>query len=333
MFSSSMAAGWVAEVAPPAALEGTPKAAPRVVVVGEGLLELSHPPGKGAALGYGGDTLNTAVYLARAGHQPHFVSALGVDPYSDGLLKEWDLECVQTGAVLRHPDRMPGLYAIQTDHVGERSFYYWKAGSAACAFWDLPGAEEAMGFACEADWLYFSGITLSLWDEAGRARLAAAAKAVRARGGQVAFDPNYRPRGWPDRAAAQAAVAKVAPHVTIALPTLDDENALHGQSPGRAHADRWLQAGAGRVVMKCGAQGARLYDRDSHEEVPIGRRVNPVDTTGAGDSFNAGFLSAKIEGHTDAEACRRANCLAGAVVQHAGAIIPRSAMPAGPDGS
>lgn len=303
------------------------QALPRVVVMGEGLLELSHPSGRGAALGYGGDTLNTSVYLARAGHQPHFVSALGTDPYSDGLIKEWDLECVQTKHVLRHPGRMPGLYAIQTDHTGERSFYYWKAGSAACAFWELDGADEAAAFASEADWLYFSGITLSIWDEACRAKLMEIARSVKARGGEVVFDPNYRPRGWDSPETAQAVIAQFAPVVTIALPTLDDENALYGQQPGRSHADRWLSAGTGRVIMKCGAQGARIYDGDGHTEVPIPVRVTPVDTTGAGDSFNGGFIAAKLSGADDEAACAAANRLAGAVVQHPGAIIDRAAMP------
>lgn len=298
----------------------------RVVLIGEAMLELSHPGGGEARLAYGGDTLNTAIYLARLGHAPHYVTALGDDPYSETMLREWERECVQTGHVLRHPTRQPGLYAVQTDHAGERRFYYWRENSAARAFFDLPGAMQAIAFAAGADWLYLSGITLSIFQPAERETLIHLAARVRENGGQVVFDPNYRPRGWRNPEEAQGVMAAIAPHVTIALPTIEDENALHGQAKGEVHAARW--SAADLVVLKCGAQGAVLYRPTGKPvRVPVREAVTPVDTTGAGDSFNAGFIGAMIEGSTPQEAADAGNRLAGAVIRHPGAIIPRAAMP------
>lgn len=301
-----------------------------IAIIGEAMLELSHPPGGGDRLGFGGDTLNTAIYLARLGQAPHFISALGQDPYSDHLLRQWEKECVQVGHVLRHPTRLPGLYAIQTDHAGERSFYYWRDTSAARAFFDIEGAEDALAVAAQADWLYLTGITLSIFSEAGRAKLCKLAGAVKARGGEVVFDPNYRVKGWPNAEAARDAIAAIGQHVTLALPTIEDENALFGQVGGTTHAERWLKWGASQVALKCGAQGVLLYGETGGADgtrVPVPATVKPIDTTGAGDSFNAAFIAARASGLDATAAAVAGNQLAGTVIQHPGAIIPREAMP------
>jgi len=316
-----------------------------IAIIGEALLELSHTPGSEDRrntdrqisdsqgrdrLGYGGDTLNSAVYLARLGLSPNFISALGIDPYSDHLLQQWKKEGVQVDHVLRHPTRLPGLYAIRTDHAGERHFYYWREMSAARAFFELAGAKDALTAAQDARWLYLSGITLSIFDDGGRAALGAVAASVKARGGEVVFDPNYRPRGWADHDAARRAMADIAGHVTLALPTIEDEDALFGPAGRAAHAARWTGWGARQVVLKDGAQGAILFGETGGQEgihVPVETAVTPVDTTGAGDSFNAAFIGARILGHDALAAARAGNHLAGTVVQHRGAIIPHGAMP------
>lgn len=300
-----------------------------VAIIGEAMLELSHPSGDDARLGFGGDTLNTAVYLARLGVTPDFITALGTDPYSEKLIDQWQREGVRTTHVLCHPARLPGLYAIRTDPQGERSFYYWRSESAARAFFGLPGHETALAAAAEADWLYLTGITLSIFTPPERAVLAKTAAAVRAGGGEVVFDPNYRPRGWQSREAARAALADFAAHVSLVLPTLEDEIALHGEMPGEAHAERWLALGVQTVVKKSGPEGASIYRRGAEPvEIPVAGAVAPVDTTGAGDSFNAALIAGLIAGHPIEAAAAQANRLAGEVIRHSGAIIPRAAMPA-----
>ncbi len=300
---------------------------PTVAVVGEAMLELSQDAIGHTFLGYGGDTLNTSVYLARLGVQVEFISALGLDPYSDSLLEDWRTEGVGQTFVLRHEHRLPGLYAIRTDAKGERRFFYWRDQSAMRDFFGMDGHLEALAYAARADWLYLSGITLSLFGPEGREKLGQVAASVRAAGGQVVFDPNYRPRGWENAAEAANAFQAIASHVTIALPTLDDENMLHGTLNEEDHAKRWMEAGAGLVALKRGADGVSLYQNNStpchiRPEVPLA----PLDTTGAGDSFNAAFISALLNGASPSQAAAAGNHLAGRVVMHRGAIMARTEM-------
>ncbi len=300
----------------------------RIALLGEPMLELSHPVGQGAKLSYGGDVLNTSIYLARLGVLPNLVTALGTDPYSDGLLKDWERECVQTSHVLRDPERLPGLYAIQTDHQGERSFYYWRSNSAARNFFNLAGCAKSVNFMKKADWLYMSGITLSIFTDEEREQLAEIAKQVKARGGQVVFDPNYRPNGWASHEAACDAIEKFAVHTTLMLATIDDENLLYGQMPGETHAARWHDLGVGTVILKCGPGGAIIYEKgQAAHRVPVSVCEQPVDTTGAGDSFNAAFIAMKCRGQSTLKAAEAGNLLASHVIRHPGAIMPLSEMP------
>lgn len=291
----------------------------RIVVVGEGMIELSRAEGGLWRLGYGGDTLNTAIHLARMGQDVRYVTALGDDPFSDTLLADWSAEGVDTALIQRDPTRMPGLYAITTDAAGERSFAYWRGESAARRTLSLPGAPAVMAEAEAADMLLFSLITLAILDEAGREHLLALAARVRARGGRVAFDGNYRPRLFADQQVARDLCARAIAVCDIGLPTLEDEAMLTGATSAEQVQARWQAAGAGEVVVKLGAEGCLLSGTGL---VPTPERLSPRDTSGAGDAFNAGYLAARLDGVPPAEAAVRGHRLAGWTVMRAGAIPP-----------
>jgi 2-dehydro-3-deoxygluconokinase len=303
---------------------------PLVVSFGECMLELSHTVlgGKNWALGHGGDTYNFAVYLARIGLKPSFMTAIGRDPFSELLLANWDTDGVDTSMVVRHPDRHPGLYAIRNDDSGERTFVYWRSEAAARAFFECADADRVVQQASKADLLFVSAITLSLFDERGRARIAEIAAAVRNRGGIVAFDTNYREKGWSSALEAKRAIENFARHATILLPTLDDEQKLHTDIDHVMTAKRWLNFGVEEVVVKIGEKGAYVASRDNdHMHVPVDRVLTPKDTTGAGDAFNAAYIGARLRGASPAVAAASGNRLASSVVIHHGAVIPKVVMP------
>ena len=295
-----------------------------IVCIGECMLELSGQVGTAARLAFGGDVLNTAVYLARLGLAPAFLTAVGEDPYSEELLACWRAEGISTQLVVRCPGKLPGLYAIRTDIRGERRFYYWRSDSAARALFSSANVDAALDAAGRASLLYLSGITLSLYPKLERTRLIEIAHRVRERGGEVAFDPNFRPACWPSPEAAREAIMELAPCVSVALPTLTDETALWGDRTAEAAAAHWLALGAREVVVKLGAEGAWLSGAGVSEHVPA-IRIVVRDSTGAGDAFNAGYLAARSRSAAPRTAASFAHELAAIVVQHPGAIAPADA--------
>lgn len=303
-----------------------PESNNRVRSIGECMIELSDLGDRGLGLAYGGDTLNTAVYLARLGVPVDYATALGDDPWSEEMLAFWAREGVGTDLVQRLPGRLPGLYMIKLDEGGERSFYYWRSAAAAREMLKA-GEPDRLAAALHASrLLYFSGITLSILDKESRARLFAIVARAKSEGATIAFDSNYRKRGWPEVEAARAAMDEAFRLADIALPTFDDEQALHGDPDPEATVRRILALGASEVAVKLGAKGALLGAGGELRPMPA-EKVEPVDTTAAGDGFNAGYLAARLAGAEPEAAAKTATKLAAAVVRHRGAVIPRDAMP------
>ncbi|MEN7344223.1 MAG: sugar kinase [Pseudomonadota bacterium] len=305
----------------------------RITVFGEPLLELASTSSGSVLgpsnLGIAGDTLNTSVYLSRLGHDVNFVTALGSDAYSDALKHRLREEGVGTENIIEHPKRVPGLYAIRTDHQGERFFTYWRDHSAARAFFDLPDADRALRSAVDSDLLYFSGISMAILTPTGRSSVLEIAGRCADSGIAVAFDGNYRPYGWEDDETARQCLTNVGKIATMVLPTSEDDDKLFGEDTPIAHAKRWREFGTSMVIVKNGPDGAWLLGEDLTEtHIAVDEIIKPTDTTGAGDSFNAGFLAAILDGQSPTIAAASGNRLAGQVIQHRGALIPHEAMPA-----
>ena len=274
---------------------------------------------------FGGDTLNTAVYLARCGAplgvRARYATGLGDDRYSDEMLRRWQLEGVATDLVRRLPGRVPGLYTISVDERGERTFTYWRESSAARGYFDVP--ETPLEQAADAlDALYFSGISMAILTPGARERLFGTARRVRAHGGRVIFDNNYRPRLWADPLTAQAAYAQALALSNVALVTLDDEQLLYGDASLAKSRARTLAAPCDEVVIKQGGGPVIVRLTDSALiEVPVPRVERVVDTTAAGDSFAGAYLAARLSGAAAADAAAAGARLAAQVIQHRGAII------------
>lgn len=298
----------------------------RVASIGECMIELRHRSASVLDLAYGGDTLNTAVYLTRLTRgrdvRVDYVTAVGDDAYSDGMLAMWQGEGIRTDLVARLKGRLPGLYTIRTDARGERSFTYWRSASAARDMLRDARAEQVAAALEGHDLLHLSGITLSILDPPQRAALLAIADRVRAHGGRVAFDSNYRPVGWPSPEGARTAFEEMLGRVDIALPTLDDEQALSGVKDARECAERLRRCGVAEIAIKLGERGCFLSSTHLTGEVAAEPIDQVVDSTAAGDSFNAGYLAARLLGADSAEAARLGNRLAGRVIAYPGAIIP-----------
>ena len=297
-----------------------------VACIGECMIELKQAANGLYARGFGGDTLNTAVYLARLGVATDYVTALGDDAMSDEMLAGWAAEGIGTGRVQRLRGKLPGLYMIQTDANGERRFFHWRDSAAARALMDLPQTDELLASLVDDKVVYLSAITLSLYGEEGRARLFAALRTARETGTRIAFDTNFRARGWPDLDLARRVYGEMFAIADIVLASTEDLLPLY---PGAREAELLVQISSPETVLKL-AEPACIVRADGREQMvgaaPLSHPV--VDTTAAGDSFAAAYLAARQHGALPVEAAQAGHRLAGVVVGHSGAIIPRAAMPA-----
>jgi len=302
----------------------------RIACLGEAMVELSglDPEAGTLAFGVAGDTLNTAIYLKRAlgeGAQVTYLTALGDDAFSDRMVAAMQEEALDTSSIARLPGRLPGIYAINLDDQGERTFSYWRSESAARSMFGLGGLD--LGELGSFDVLFLSGITLAILPSEARARLIDQCSRLRSLGKTIAFDTNYRPRLWGSEDGARTAFSTMWEATTIALPSRDDEAKLH---PGEAVSDlfeRLGRKGVREVALKDGAAGPHLWMKGqalARGHFPSAPKV--VDTTAAGDGFNAGYLAARLWGAGVQEAAQAGHALASKIIGARGAIIPRDVV-------
>jgi 2-dehydro-3-deoxygluconokinase len=293
----------------------------RVIAFGECMVELSFTGPSAAAIGYAGDTFNTAIYLRRLGLQVAYATALGEgDRFSRGILGRMGDTGIDTDLVTLVPGRLPGLYAIERNAAGERSFDYWRGEAPIRDFFRLADLDKLARAFAEAELIYLSGISLAVIGREGRGRLSAMLAEARGQGAAIAFDPNFRARLWPSTGEARAAVDEVAPLCRFISFSTADVEAL-------------FPAGAQETVRAWADLGIEVVARDEDRRITVHahgsamafapRPAGPVvDTTGAGDSFNAAYLAARLAGEAIGKAVTDAQVLAGRVVGCIGAIIP-----------
>lgn len=294
----------------------------RILSIGEAMVELSASGQAGLwRLGIAGDTLNTAWYLRRllpAEWQVGYFSRVGLGEFSQKMIEFLDAEGIDSRHIGRDAQREIALYAISLKD-GERSFTYWRDNSAAKRLADDPAALaqalRGVGIA------YFSGITLGILPEAGRGALLEALKTAQRTGTQVVFDPNLRPRLWPSTRVMCDAIEAAAEISDLILPSFDDEETFFGDLNPEATIARYLARGARQVVVKAGGKAVHFRGADGAGVVDGLELAVPVDTTSAGDSFNAGYLAARIGGHDVAGAIRQAHELSRRVIGHHGALV------------
>ena len=303
----------------------------KLISIGECMLEVQANSFGSAVLAYGGDTFNTAVYLRRCSApetiQVGYATGVGSDPLSDKLLNEWaalglDLSCTQ-----KIDGKLPGMYLIETDDSGERRFHFWRDNSAARFYFNAPLTPLEQS-ANDIDCFYVSGISLAILDAASRQRLFTLLKAQKNAGKQVVFDNNYRPKLWADRITTQQVFEQAFEVSTIVLITADDHQAVFNLPDLESAVAHAKQLRVKEIVIKRGALPTLIYGSDNQAWTSVATQTvsKVVDTTAAGDSFAAGYLSRRLLGHGAADSASFGNQVASRVIQHRGAIIPTDAM-------
>jgi 2-dehydro-3-deoxygluconokinase len=294
---------------------------PDVVTFGESMALFRADPGESLRTArrftrsIAGAESNLAIGLSRLGRSAGWFGRVGDDPLGLGILDTLRGEGVDISRAAVDETAPTGVLVRDTHGERRMDVAYARLGSAASR---LSPADLDAGYLTSAAVLHVTGITPALSDTA----LAATTEAVRiaaAAGVTICFDANVRRRLWPDPAEARRVLVPLAERSQIVLLGHAEAMLLTGQETPAAAAGWLLDRGAVAVVVKLGADGAAGFGRGTSYHGPA-LAVHPVDTIGAGDAFDAGFLWAWLQGAPLRDCVDEGNLAAGLSIQVCGDI-------------
>ena len=288
-----------------------------ILSIGEPMIEFNQTrPGEPQYLqGFGGDTSNMTIAAARQQARTAYVTRIGDDEFGRMFMALWASEGVDTGGVAIDPHAHTAVYFVTH---GERGhvFSYLRAGSAASR---MNPAELPVALVASARYVHASGISMAISSSASDAVLAAF-EAGRRAGAKIAFDSNLRLKLWP-LARARAMIGAAVGACDYFFPSLEDAQALSGETSPEANLAWAHRLGAPTVFLKLGPEGVLLSDGSRVERI-AGHRVKAVDATGAGDCFCGAALARLAAGDSVLDAARYANAAAALATTGFGAVAP-----------
>lgn len=296
----------------------------KFAVIGECMVELSGQPFTNMRQNFGGDTINTAIYLkmlAKEKIDVSFVSSVGDDSLSKALMDKWQQLGINTSTVLINSNKQPGLYMIETDNNGERTFHYWRNDSAAKYLMQHADIDVIFEKLSSYDAVYLSGISLAILSDQDCQLMLSQLKQLKKLGVKIIYDSNYRPALWQSVEYCKRISNDILALSDLALITFDDEKALWQDDSIESCRIRLQRTGVNELVLKDGANGCQYSNTHTLVNYPTTPVVKVIDTTAAGDSFNAGFLALWLQSEPIDQCAMAGNLVAGQVIQQKGAIV------------
>lgn len=295
----------------------------KIHFLGECMVELRAGNESSMYQSFAGDVYNSAVYLKRVfpSVETSIVTAVGQDNLSDKMVDVFKGESIDTQYVFRHGSKVPGLYLVETDDTGERSFTYWRSDAAARKVVDFLN-DDVISQLATGDMFFFSGISLAVIEEEARELFWEKLELLKNAGIKLVFDPNYRARLWRNEAQAKEQFERALHISDIAMPGVEDLTELYSVDSAQGVIDFCRPFGLQELVIKNGPGSVITYEADTlltHSITPV---THVVDTTSAGDAFNGVYLGARLTGKEISESVQLAAKAAGIVIQHPGAICP-----------
>ncbi len=298
-----------------------------LICIGEGMVELSSLKETAYATeftkAYAGDALNTAVAAKRLGNSVGFITGFGDDPFAHGLRQLCQSEGLDTSGAKVFAGEQTGLYLVgnpvgsSSAEDDKKEYLYYRKGSAASK---LSPQNIDPNMIATARMVHSTAVTLSL-SESARKTVHRAFEIAKANNVMTVFDPNFRPRLWDKPMDALEAINDLLPLVDVILPSIpDDTLPTIGLSRPEQVADYFWFKEVPLVVVKAGHLGCYIGYKKKIEHVAAFKAERVVDTVGAGDTFNAGFIHGLLTNQSLVDCGRLGATAAGLMIQQRGVI-------------
>jgi len=290
-----------------------------IAAFGEPLIGFYHVKEKGKSNSYfqmtiGGDTSNVVLQLAKLGYSTKYITKLGKDYFGENILRKWKEWNVDCSNVIIDSNHSTGVYFAIFDDKGNHQFIYKRENSAAANY----TVEDAKKVNLEGVKVFhFSGITQAISKSSLETSFYFAEK-CKSKGISISYDLNYRKLLWSKdyfSSVASYAIKKYADVVTL---NLEEAEILRISGNPEKTVKEILNYGPRIVALKLGKDGCIVGGQSGKIIYGQPRKIEVIDTVGAGDAFTAGVISGVLEGREIEEIVNYANLIASMVCMSVG---------------
>ncbi len=252
---------------------------------------------------------NVAIGLSRLGFKTGWISRLGDDPHGEYIKSFIMGEGVDTSQVKTISNAPTGLFFKEIRELEETKVYYYRKNSAAST---MESEDLDEKYIAQAKYLHITGITPALSESCYRTTLRAI-EIARDNDVKVVIDPNLRFKLWSKEKMTKV-MLDLFEKADIVLPGISEGKILLGTDNPEEIANKIMNLGPEKVVVKLGSEGALAADRNTMEYVKGFKVERVVDPIGAGDGFAAGFIAGQLKGYDLIKSTVLANAVGAFVV-------------------
>ena len=291
----------------------------KIISIGECMAELSSRAYGNYHLNFAGDTANTSIYLSRLGVKTSYLTSVGNDKISKNLINFLKKEKILTNHIKINSKKSIGLYLIENNKKGEREFFYWRSNSAAKTFFENIKINKYFNLLKKYDAIYFSGITLSIYDYKSLNIFYKLIKRLKKNNIKIFFDLNIRLKNWKSTSIAKKNIKKFCSISDIIFISKEDLNELDFFD---IESFVFKYSKSSYVLFREGSGNILTYENGKFfSKYKFKLLKNVKDTTGCGDAFNASFIFHYMNNNTEEICIKMAHKLGKSVALTKGAII------------
>ena len=292
----------------------------KICAIGECMMELTNAKHALYSQSIAGDTLNFTSYLDKKIFDTSYFTAVGTSEISKRVISFLKKQKIKTNLVSRISSHEIGLYLIENSKAGEKIFYYWRDNSAAKFFFNNQKIKKCQNQLKKFQYVYFSGITLSLFDDNNFHKFLSLIEFLKKKQIKIIFDFNIRIKRW-SKKKLFSYFSKTLPFVDILFSSGEDLNFLKGNASLKTFKNLIQKYNIEHGIYRNNAILNYSFYKDERYFIKNKIKNKVVDTSGAGDGYNATYISKFIKFNDPQKALHAASEIGAKIVMKKGAIV------------
>ena len=287
--------------------------------IGECMIEMTNVEKELYNYSVAGDTLNFTSYLDQSIFNKFYLTAIGTSDINKGVISFFKKKKINTNLVKKISSKEIGLYLIKNTKRGEKKFYYWRDDSAANFFFNHINKSLFIN-KYTFDYIYLTGITLSILDFKNIDKFITNLSVLRKKNSKIIFDFNIRIKRW-SKKNLNLYLNKILPNVDILFCSGEDLVCWKKNNNIKTFQYILKKFNIYHAIYRKNEEYNYSFYKNKKYMIKNKPIKKVVDTSGAGDGYNAAYLSSFIISNNPQVALNEASKIGAKIVMKKGAIV------------